>query len=357
MPNLQTKMFFLGNFADMDTNESDYVTNTPNTILGTYVQPDLVDIEVQDTDSNNIIYDDDIVGANEFLTYDAGGGSMVEAIDSTLVYNITVTLWDGSTTNMLGTVVQMQNGDVFLTDYANNGSLDNLSLQNISLNSLHSDGYNGFFANSSVDNTNVVCFTKDAQVQTTRGSVPVSRLRVGDAVNTLNHGPQSILWIGSHLHLLPGKHAPIRIQAGALGDGAPNRTLRISPQHRLLVSSMVAERMFGAFEVFVAAKSLLGMPGVQQEAPNKPVSYWHLACRQHEVIQVNGTFAETLYLGAMAERALSDVEMEELNLLLGDTQSDNRTIAHPCPPMRRQKKLLQRMFKDKQATQLQNTQP
>ena len=281
MPVFASNMFFLGNFADMDVSESDYSADTPNAILGAYNQPPLVAVTVDDADGDGVIYEDDMGLASESLSYDAGSGSQVEYIDSTLVYNITVTLGDGSTNSFKATAIQMQNGDVFLTDYANNGSLDNLNIQNISLDSLHGDGYTAVFANSSVDNTNVVCFTRQTEILTAQGPIPIPRLRVGDLVVTRDRGFQPVRWVGGRLHPWPGKHAPIHIAPGTLGENVPSRALCVSPQHRVLAASPIVTRMFDVDEVFVAAQALLGLPGVEQAPGTRPVSYWHFACDKH----------------------------------------------------------------------------
>jgi hypothetical protein len=52
-----------------------------------------------------------------------------------------------------------------------------------------------------------------------------------------------------------------------LGPGVPARPLHVSPQHRILLRNRVAQRMFGAAEVLVAAKALLDLPGVTQLLP------------------------------------------------------------------------------------------
>nr|AIA91314.1 CAZy families GT4 protein [uncultured Gluconobacter sp.] len=95
----------------------------------------------------------------------------------------------------------------------------------------------------------------------------IEDLRVGDLVLTKDDGPQPLRWISSRhvsaemLAAHPNMR-PIRIRAGALGEGLPLRDLIVSPQHRMLVRSKVAERMFGEEEVLVAAKHLLELDGV-----------------------------------------------------------------------------------------------
>ena len=52
---------------------------------------------------------------------------------------------------------------------------------------------------------------------------------------------------------------------GALGNGLPRRDLLVSRQHRMLVRSSIAGRMFGDKEVLVAAHHLTALPGVTSQ--------------------------------------------------------------------------------------------
>ena len=103
--------------------------------------------------------------------------------------------------------------------------------------------------------------------------MPVERLEIGDLIDTKDHGPREICWIGSRtltkseLVATP-KICPVRIKAGALGRGVPQRDLVVSPQHRILVRSAIAERMFGNPEVLVAAKHLLALEGISVVSPD-----------------------------------------------------------------------------------------
>ena len=117
------------------------------------------------------------------------------------------------------------------------------------------------------DNTNVACFTRGTFIETRTGAVPIERLTVGNDVLTMDGEYHPIRWIGSSkldqidLTLKPALR-PVRIAKGALGENMPLQDLSVSPQHRVLVRSVIAERMFGAPEVLVAAKKLIPLDGV-----------------------------------------------------------------------------------------------
>jgi hypothetical protein len=120
----------------------------------------------------------------------------------------------------------------------------------------------------SVTSTAVTCFTPGTNIDTPQGPVAVEKLQRGDLVQTVDHGPQEIKWIGTRTVNLVGtpsdyKLRPIIIRAGALGSGLPTVDMRVSRQQRMLVSSKIALRMFGEMQVLVAAVRLLDLPGVE----------------------------------------------------------------------------------------------
>jgi hypothetical protein len=99
---------------------------------------------------------------------------------------------------------------------------------------------------------------------------------------------------------------PVRIAAGALGNGLPVVDMLVSRQHRVLVSGARAEMLFGEHEVLVAAKHLLGQPGVTMGAL-APVSYLHLLFDAHEIIRSDGAWTESFQ---PADRTLSAMDAD-----------------------------------------------
>lgn len=163
----------------------------------------------------------------------------------------------------------------------------------------------------------VNCFTPGTMIATARGEVAVETLRPGDLVLTRDRGPQPVRWAAARhveaaeLALQP-QLRPIRIRAGALGAGTPRADLVVSPQHRILVRSKIALRMFGAAEVLVAAKQLLCLEGIEVAADPESVTYVHFAFDRHEVVLSNGAETESLYPGAEALKAVGPAAREEL---------------------------------------------
>lgn len=154
------------------------------------------------------------------------------------------------------------------------------------------------------------CFTPGTLIDTPKGPVEVETLRPGDKVMTRDHGAQVLRWRGEKrlsprmLDLAPNLR-PIRIRAGALGPDAPARDLVVSPQHRVLVASRIARRLFGCDEALVAARHLLGLPGIGVERAETGVTYLHLGFDAHEIVKSDGLWTESFYPGAQALDALN----------------------------------------------------
>ena len=205
------------------------------------------------------------------------------------------------------------------------------------------------------DNTNVICFTSGTEIETGQGMVEIDHLRAGDLVETLDRGPQPIRWIGSRTlseaELARAPHLrPIRIRAGALGMGTPSVDLIVSPQHRILVRSKIAIRMFDSAEVLIAAKHLLGAEGIEVIEAAKNVTYCHFIFDQHEVVRANGALAETLYPGPEALKSVTQEARQELfkifpDMFRGDLP-EKPIPARPFIQGRRARKLVERSEKN-----------
>ena len=179
----------------------------------------------------------------------------------------------------------------------------------------------------------VVCFGEGALIETPLGERPIEDLRTGDLVKTLDHGAQAVRWISqrrlsrAELTACPNLR-PFRIRAGALGPNTPDRDLTVSPQHRVLVRSDIAKRMFCKDEVLIAAKHLLELDGVDIDEDASSVTYYHFLCDQHEIIRANGAWSESLFTGPEALKTLSDEAREEIFTLFPELMDMNY---RPCP--------------------------
>lgn len=185
-----------------------------------------------------------------------------------------------------------------------------------------------------------VCLTAGTRIAVPGGSAAVERLAPGDLVLTLDHGPQPLRWIGRR-HLSAAelaaqlRFAPIRISAGALAPGLPERDLCVSPQHRMLLTGPAARRIGGSREILVAAKHLCGLPGIAPAALTAGVTYLHLLFDRHEIIFAEGAATESLHTGPVAIAALPPAARAEIFALFPDLAvGRQRPLARPAAPGR-----------------------
>ncbi|MDM7256078.1 MAG: Hint domain-containing protein [Paracoccus sp. (in: a-proteobacteria)] len=259
--------------------------------------------------------------------FDQGAATSIR-IQTTFRADVIITDNEGNQRTEEATVVQMPNGDVFFRPYA--GAVDDwagiTSLRSIQI----VDPFpfpNNIVLNSTISfdpsifNIDIApCFAAGKLILTPQGEVPAEALARGDLVMTADAGAQPIRWIAAReldaAALAANPHLrPVRIRAGALGAGVPARDLVVSPQHRVLLRSGIARRMFGASEVLVAAKQLLALDGVELASDLDSVTYVHFLFDRHQIVQSEGAWTESLYTGPEALRAIGPDARAEIETL------------------------------------------
>ncbi|MFL9503646.1 Hint domain-containing protein (plasmid) [Rhodopseudomonas palustris] len=181
----------------------------------------------------------------------------------------------------------------------------------------------------------VICFAAGTLIETKAGPMAIEDLEAGDLVETADEGYRPLRWIGSRklrvvdLEANP-KLRPIRIRAGAIGRGLPERDLVVSPQHRILVRSKVAQRMFETPEVLVAAKQLLALDGIDIAEDVKEVEYFHMLFDRHQVVFAEGALSESLYTGPEALKSLLPEAVAEIMAIMPELLTLD-TDALPVP--------------------------
>ena len=125
------------------------------------------------------------------------------------------------------------------------------------------------------------------------------------------------LWLEGH-EVDVGRQCVAELRAGALGAGSPNRDLVVSPQHRVLVRSRIAHRLFKDGEILVAARHLIGLPGIEVTVPADGITYFHLLFDRHEIVMSDGAWSESLFTGPQALNSVSDAARREIFALFPD---------------------------------------
>ena len=219
------------------------------------------------------------------------------------------------------------------------------------------DGSDNFVNNQGASpgrpNGPVICFVAGTLIDTPDGPRPVETFAPGDPVcaadgRTLRVRQVFAREVSAAEQMAAPSLRPVRIGAGTLGSGLPLRDLFVSRQHRMLVQSPVAGRMFGEDTVLVAAVRLTELPGMDICAPLRPVTFVHLAFDRHEIIIAEGAASESLYPGPEALRTLPKPAVNELMRLFPDLARGRRPQpAVHIPSGRRQAKLIMRLLRNK----------
>lgn len=166
----------------------------------------------------------------------------------------------------------------------------------------------------------VPCFAAGTMIATPTGPRAVQTLLAGDLLSTVDHGALPVLWVGHcqigtrDLDLRPNQR-PILIAAHALGPNRPARDLIVSPQHRMLITSRIAQRMTGQSDVLVAARHLVGMPGITVQLVDT-ITYWHVLLEGHQLLLAEGAVTESLLPGRMALMTLGPDNTRQIMAIL-----------------------------------------
>lgn len=152
-------VFSLGNFADIDPIETNGISENASSLLGTYgsnaapIYNNIVTAVANDTNGDNTLADNDSGATPETITING----VTSAMDSTQVYDATVTFTDGSTGTFTAVVIQTANGQVYLVpEFTNNA--DNALLTSKPIASFTFTGVN-------TDNSGLVANRLDANYQ------------------------------------------------------------------------------------------------------------------------------------------------------------------------------------------------
>lgn len=170
-------------------------------------------------------------------------------------------------------------------------------------------GPSGSSGPSGPSGPNPHCFTLGTLITTNRGEVPIETLVEGDQVLTEAHGFQPIRWICRREVQATGAFSPVLIRAGTLGA---TKDLRVSPEHRLLITGDNLELLFGVENALVAAKTLVNDQTILRDTSCQTVEYIHLLFDRHEIVKTQGVWSESFYLDAETVGDFNEDQRREL---------------------------------------------
>ncbi|TNF23183.1 MAG: Hint domain-containing protein [Rhodobacteraceae bacterium] len=144
----------------------------------------------------------------------------------------------------------------------------------------------------------IICFGAGTLIATPRGETAVESLRIGDLVRTTSGRVVPVTWVGvqtvSTLFTPPERLRPVRIKAGALGQGLPHSDLTVTADHGMVIDGLVitaSALVNGTTIDFVPLADLATR-----------FTVYHVETEDHDVILANGAPAETFidYIGRKA---------------------------------------------------------
>ena len=136
------------------------------------------------------------------------------------------------------------------------------------------------------DTAVTLCFVAGTRIATPRGEVPVERLAVGEQVLTASGAARPIVWIGvGEVLATRGRRnaaTPVIVRRGALANDVPNRDLRVTKGHALLID-----------DVLIPVEFLVNHRSIAWDDRAQEVRVYHIELAAHDVLVANGAPAES----------------------------------------------------------------
>ncbi|MDK3074305.1 Hint domain-containing protein [Sedimentitalea sp. JM2-8] len=158
------------------------------------------------------------------------------------------------------------------------------------------------------------CFAAGTLIATPEGECAVETLAIGDLVTTAEGGIVPVKWIGRQtVHKLftsAERFAPVRVSAGALGNGLPHTDLVLTAEHALILDGLAINAGALVNGTTIAYDPIDSLP--------ERVTYYHIETEKHDVILANGAPAET-YVDYIGRRVFDN--FAEYESLYGEEQA------------------------------------
>lgn len=278
-------------------------SSTPNGTVFDYTGGNAAEVSLDDTGGGSGRFNDDQPG-NHVITNGNGLVANGTAVESESIIRIRALDDNGNQTGpTINVYVFSQNGN-----FADVWGFATSELLQDGTSYVKTGGNN---AGTSRYNNYVTCFAEGTRIATADGEIPVEDIKVGQELWTLNKGNLPVRWVAGTTVTGQGAFAPVVFEAGVIGNDAP---LIVSQQHRIWIKNAMAELLFGKSEVLVAAKHMVGVPGVRLD-PRQTVAYTHFMFDSHQIVRANGALTESFFYGETALGTLEATQRAELDAL------------------------------------------
>ncbi len=190
-------LIYLGAFESTDVNESDFNAERAGLLSGQSVdasQLQILAVTTRDAQADGAISDNDRFGTSDRFSYELNGTQVTATSDAAMSFDARVTLSDGSVLEVEVLVVQATNGDVFVSDLLNAGTLDNLEISAVELVAPTGTNFSGWFSNQSVDGSSIAPLaTGDGIVEGSNAADTIDAAYIGDPEGDLIDADDQIL--------------------------------------------------------------------------------------------------------------------------------------------------------------------
>jgi hypothetical protein len=175
----------------------------------------------------------------------------------------------------------------------------------------------------------IMCFLSGTRIAVPSGETPVERIRVGDSV-VMGNGPQLVSWISSSCkdcaNSAPVVFTPAALASPALSlaEGAilPERPLKVSQQHCMVVTDDRARAFIGTDTFLLAAKHLINGDTIYLDHSAGEVEYFHLMFEQHQIVLAESAWSESFYPGPEALKNLTAAQKQDIYEVAPDLMDD-----------------------------------
>lgn len=153
-------------------------------------------------------------------------------------------------------------------------------------------------------------FARGTLVTTDQGPMAIEDLLPGDRIETLDDGPQQVIWIASTMLVpsAPGQSERMkrltRVMTDSLGLARPMCDLVLGPGARMLRDKPAYGALTGSNKLLMPVTDFVDGMGIVELTPPTPVRVYHLALERHSVIRVGGIDMESYHPGRHATEGL-----------------------------------------------------
>ncbi|OWU84363.1 hypothetical protein ATO6_14715 [Oceanicola sp. 22II-s10i] len=146
-------------------------------------------------------------------------------------------------------------------------------------------------------------FARGTIIKTADGPCAIEDLRPGMMVETLEHGPQPVRWIGSMTMVStapvedPAQSRLTRVTPGRFGYERPATELMVGPGARILHRPDALQDDDVRGHAYTAVTDFVDGDSVFEVSPMTPVETFHICLDEHATIRANGLPVETYHPG------------------------------------------------------------